>query len=57
LRTVALSAIEVRDGFNPRERFDDRELERLAASIAVAACCNPSSSRPLSSRQLPAGRR
>ena len=41
LRTVALSAIEVREGFNPRERFDDRDLERLAASIARRGLLQP----------------
>ena len=41
LRTVALSAIEIRDGFNPRERFDDRDLERLAASIARRGLLQP----------------
>jgi ParB/RepB/Spo0J family partition protein len=41
LRTVALSAIEIRDGFNPRERFDDHELERLAASIARRGLLQP----------------
>jgi ParB/RepB/Spo0J family partition protein len=41
LRTVALSAIEIRDGFNPRERFDERELERLVASIARRGLLQP----------------
>jgi ParB/RepB/Spo0J family partition protein len=41
LRTIALSAIEIRDGFNPRERFDDHELERLAASIARRGLLQP----------------
>ena len=41
LRTVSLSAINVRDGFNPRERFDQRELDRLAASIKNRGLLQP----------------
>jgi ParB/RepB/Spo0J family partition protein len=41
LRTIALSAIEVREGFNPREIFDGRELDRLAASIARRGLLQP----------------
>ena len=41
LRTIALSAIEVREGFNPRENFDGRELDRLAASIARRGLLQP----------------
>ena len=41
LRTVALSAINVRDGFNPRGRFDQRDLDRLAASIASRGLLQP----------------
>jgi ParB/RepB/Spo0J family partition protein len=41
LRTVTLSAINVRDGFNPRARFDQRDLDRLAASIASRGLLQP----------------
>ena len=41
LRTMPLSAINVREGFNPRERFDQRELDRLAASIASRGLLQP----------------
>ena len=41
LRTIALSAIAVREGFNPREMFDGRELDRLAASIARRGLLQP----------------
>jgi len=33
LRVVELSAVEVREGFNPRQQFEARELDRLADSI------------------------
>ena len=46
LRTVALSAIEVREGFNPRERFEERGLYRLAASIARRGLLQPLVVRP-----------
>jgi len=32
-RTIALSAVTVREGFNPRLHFDGGELERLTKSI------------------------
>jgi ParB/RepB/Spo0J family partition protein len=41
LRTVALSRIHVEDGFNPRQRFDEAELERLAQSIRLRGLLQP----------------
>lgn len=35
MRTIALSKINVEEGFNPREHFDRRELVRLADSIRL----------------------
>jgi ParB/RepB/Spo0J family partition protein len=41
LRTVALSRIHVEEGFNPRQRFDQAELERLARSIRLRGLLQP----------------
>jgi ParB/RepB/Spo0J family partition protein len=40
-RTIALSAITVREGFNPRLRFDSAELERLTQSIRKTGVLQP----------------
>jgi ParB/RepB/Spo0J family partition protein len=40
-RTIALSAITVREGFNPRLRFDAAELERLTKSIRKRGVLQP----------------
>jgi ParB/RepB/Spo0J family partition protein len=40
-RTVALSSITVDEGFNPRERFDERDLDRLADSIKTRGLLQP----------------
>ena len=50
LRTIALSRIDVRDGFNPRSREEEAELEqprsgaarhRLGAGHSVYWCASP----------------
>ena len=40
-RTIALSAITVREGFNPRLRFDSAELEQLTQSIRKTGVLQP----------------
>src|SRR5262245_45344459 len=40
-RTLALRAITVREGFNPRLHFDAAELERLAKSIRARGLLQP----------------
>jgi ParB-like chromosome segregation protein Spo0J len=40
-RTIALSAITVRDGFNPRGRFDQAALDRLAQTIRETGVLQP----------------
>jgi ParB-like chromosome segregation protein Spo0J len=40
-RTIALSAITVREGFNPRLRFDSAELERVTQSIRKTGVLQP----------------
>jgi ParB/RepB/Spo0J family partition protein len=40
-RTIALSAITVREGFNPRLRFESAELERLTQSIRKTGVLQP----------------
>src|SRR4051794_22044238 len=41
LRTVPLSSIRVREGFNPRTEFDEPELARLADSIREDGILQP----------------
>jgi ParB/RepB/Spo0J family partition protein len=41
VRTIALSAITVREGFNPRLHFDTAELERLTQSIRTTGVLQP----------------
>jgi ParB/RepB/Spo0J family partition protein len=41
LRTVALSRIHVEEGFNPRHRFDEGNLEQLAQSIRQRGLLQP----------------
>jgi ParB/RepB/Spo0J family partition protein len=40
-RTVALAEIRVEQGFNPRERFERKQLDELAKSIAVHGLLQP----------------
>src|SRR3954451_23142912 len=40
-RTIALSAIRVREGFNPRKHFNDTELERLTRSVSANGVLQP----------------
>lgn len=46
LRTVPLSAIVVREDFNPRKSFDEAAIERLAATIADVGVLQPLLVRP-----------
>src|SRR5690349_11823457 len=41
LRTIPLSSINVVEGFNPRRRFDQAELDRLADSIRLRGLLQP----------------
>lgn len=41
LRTVPLSAVELEEGFNPREHVDERELDRLAESLKRSGMIQP----------------
>jgi ParB/RepB/Spo0J family partition protein len=40
-RTVALAEIDVAEGFNPRDRFDRKQLDELARSIALHGLLQP----------------
>src|SRR5215218_4242931 len=40
-RTIALSAIVVREGFNPRTHFNDAELDRLTRSVGAVGVLQP----------------
>src|SRR4051812_35970645 len=46
LRTVPLSAIVVREEFNPRKSFDEAAIERMAATIADVGLLQPLLVRP-----------
>jgi ParB/RepB/Spo0J family partition protein len=46
LRTVPLSAIVVREEFNPRKSFDEASIERMAATIADVGLLQPLLVRP-----------
>ncbi len=46
LRTVPLSAIVVREDFNPRKSFDEAAIERMAATIADVGLLQPLLVRP-----------
>src|SRR3954469_17420936 len=49
LRTVPLSAILVREEFNPRKHFDEAAIERMAATIADVGLLVPLLVRPAAS--------
>ena len=40
-RTLALAEIQVEQGFNPRDRFERKQLDELAKSIAVHGLLQP----------------
>ena len=46
LRTVPLSAITVRDGFNPRAAFDETAIERMAETMRESGVLQPLLVRP-----------
>lgn len=50
-RTIALSAITVREGFNPRLHFDATELERLTKSIRTTGVLQPLAVQPAAERE------